>query len=176
MGAGVSMLRSPTMMPQPGHQGMQVPSFPPFLHTVPGGPGAGIGCGMGMGMGISSLSSSAGFGLRSSSSLPGISEAVHNQGNVLGMSPFACSSMDWRPMYAAIFTHGSQCTPAALDGGGGSPSSQCAMSSKNESCQVPVTGEVGSPSSCSLEGDDGSSLTGSSEWYFFLPFSPFQET
>ncbi|KAK4401137.1 Transcription factor PHYTOCHROME INTERACTING FACTOR-LIKE 15 [Sesamum angolense] len=155
MGAGFSMLRSPTMMPQPEHQGMQVPSFPPFLHAVPGGPGAGIGCGLGMG--ISGLSSSAGFSmsqlaLPSPSSLPGISEAAHNPVNVLGTSPFVCSSMDWRPMYAAVFTAGSQCTAAALDGS--SPLSQCAMSSKNESCQVPVTGEVGSPSSCSLEGKE----------------------
>ncbi|KAL0327595.1 UNVERIFIED_CONTAM: Transcription factor APG [Sesamum angustifolium] len=140
---------------KPEHQGMQVPSFPPSLHAVPGGPGAGIGCGLGMG--ISGLSSSAGFAmsqlaLPSPSSLPGISDAAHNPGNVLGTSPFVCSSMDWRPMYAAVFTAGSQCTAAALDGS--SPLSQCAMSSKNESCQVPVTGEVGSPSSCSLEGKE----------------------
>ncbi|KAL0407805.1 UNVERIFIED_CONTAM: Transcription factor APG [Sesamum radiatum] len=155
MGAGFSMLRSPTMMPQPEHQGMQVPSFPPFLQAVPGGPGAGIGCGLGMG--ISGLSSSAGFAmsqsaLPSASSLPGISEAAHNPGNVLGTLPFVCSTMDWRPMYAAVITPGSQCTAAALDGS--SPSSQCAMSSKNESCQVPVIGEVGSPSSCRLEGNE----------------------
>ncbi|KAL2236091.1 UNVERIFIED_CONTAM: hypothetical protein Sindi_1341300, partial [Sesamum indicum] len=134
-------------------QGLQVPSFPPILHAVPGEPGAGIGCGLGMG--ISGLSSSAGFAMRqlalsSPSSLPGISEAAHNPVNILGSSPFVCSSMDLRPMYAAVFTPGSQCTATALDGS--SPSSQCAMSSKSESCHVPVTGEVGSPSSCSLEG------------------------
>ncbi|XP_011085374.1 transcription factor APG-like isoform X2 [Sesamum indicum] len=175
MGAGFSMLRSPTMTPQPEHQGLQVPSFPPILHAVPGGPGAGqglqvpsfppilhavpgepgAGIGCGLGMGISGLSSSAGFAMRqlalsSPSSLPGISEAAHNPVNILGSSPFVCSSMDLRPMYAAVFTPGSQCTATALDGS--SPSSQCAMSSKSESCHVPVTGEVGSPSSCSLEG------------------------
>ncbi|KAI3454034.1 hypothetical protein Pfo_010697 [Paulownia fortunei] len=139
MGAGFSMFHSPMMMPQPGQQGMQIPSLPPFLHTCPRGE---LKWDMGwewewefpaqLGLHNPCLLASATSGLPA----PGGISAAHsiqNPGNVLEPLYSTTSSMDWAPWYATSFpSSGSQCTTQV-----GSNPSQGAPSSKKGSCPIP---------------------------------------